>query len=79
MDVLLSQFPYSMDSLVNQPLRSYHDFYENSIAWLSFCGLGSAKDILDMKLLDIIELKQVMKNPETQKLRLNLLGIPTDD
>ena len=78
-DELLSLYPYSMDSLINKPERSYHSFYENTIAWLSFWGLGSANDILDMKLLEINELKQVMKNEEMQKTRLHLIGIPTND
>lgn len=68
-----------MDSLVNQPVRSYHSFYENSIIYLSLLGLGSVNDILNMKLLDIYEVKQVMKSDEMKKLRYNLLGIPTAD
>ena len=68
-----------MDCLVNLPQRSYHAFYENSIIYLSLLGLGSADDILNMKLLEINELKQIMKSDEMQKLRFNLLGIATKD
>ena len=68
-----------MDCLVNQPVRSYHEFYENNIIYLSLLGLGSVNDILDMKLLEINEVKQVMKSEEMQKLRYNLLGVATND
>ena len=68
-----------MDCLVNQPVRSYHEFYENNIIYLSLLGLGSVNDILDMKLLEINEVKQVMRSEEMQKLRYNLLGVVTND
>jgi Na+/H+ antiporter NhaB len=68
-----------MDCLVNQPVRSYHEFYENNIIYLSLLGLGSVNDILDMKLLEINEVKQVMRSEEMQKLRYNLLGVATND
>jgi len=68
-----------MDYLVNQPVRSFHEFYENSIVYLSLLGLGSINDILDMKMLDINEVKQIMRSEENQKLRFNLLGIPTNN
>ncbi len=68
-----------MDCLINQPERHYHNFFEESITYLSLLGLGSINDILDMKLLDIYETKQIMRSEEMQKLRFNLLGIPTKD
>lgn len=68
-----------MDCLINLPQRSYHGFFENSIIYLSLLGLGSVDDILDMKLLEINEIKQIMRSDEMQKLRFNLLGIPTKD
>ena len=68
-----------MDCLINQPVRSYHSFFENSIIYLSLLGLGSTNDILDMKLLEINEIKQIMRSDEMQKLRYNLIGISTKD
>jgi hypothetical protein len=68
-----------MDSLINQPVRSYHSFYENSIIYLSLLGLGSVDDILNLKMLEINELKQIMRSEEMQKTRFNLLGIPVKD
>lgn len=68
-----------MDSLINQPVRSYHNFFESNVVELSLLGLGSANDILNMKLLEIYELKQIMKNDDMIKYRFHLLGIPTND
>lgn len=68
-----------MDWLIDYKNRSYHDFYENYVVYLSLLGLGSAKEILDMSIIEITELKQIMRSEEMQKLRFNLLGIPTKD
>ena len=68
-----------MDWLIDYKNRSYHDFYENCVVYLSLFGLGSAKEILDMSIIEITELKQIMRSEEMQKLRFNLLGIPTKD
>lgn len=68
-----------MDCLVNEPVRSYHSFFENNIIELSLLGLGSANDILNMKLLEIHELKQIMRSDDMLKHRYHLLGIPTND
>ena len=68
-----------MDLLINQPIRSYHNFFESNVVELSLLGLGSANDILNMKLLEIYELKQIMKSDDMIKYRFHLLGIPTND
>ena len=68
-----------MDCLINLPHRSYHSFFENSIVYLSLLGLGSTNDILNMKLLEINEIKKIMRSDDMQKLRYNLIGISTKD
>lgn len=79
MDVLSSKYPYSMDWLINLEGRSYHNFFENGVIYLSLLGLGSVQEILNMSIVDIEECKQIMKKEEMQKLRLSLLGVPVKD
>lgn len=67
-----------MDSLINEPVRQYHAFFEDSVIYLSLLGLGSVDDILNMKMNEITEIKQIMRSDEMKKLRYNLLGIPTE-
>ena len=67
-----------MDLLIDLDNRSYHDFYE-SIINLNLLGMGSVKDILDMSIVDIEEMKQIMRSDEMLKARYKLLGIPVKD
>lgn len=79
MEELSSSYPYSMDWLIDYKNRSLVDFYKNSIVYLSFCGLGSASDIMNMTITEIENLKGCMTDEDLIKFRLTMLGIKTSD
>lgn len=66
-----------MDWLIDRKNRSLKNFYTNSIIPLSFYGLGSVKDILELKMYEIEELKGCLENEELIKLKLILSGAST--
>jgi len=76
---LSSNCPYSMDWLIDYKNRSLVDFYKNSIIYLSFCGFGSASDIMNMSMSEIDNLKMCMNDEEMIKLKLTMLGIKVSD
>ena len=68
-----------MDFLISKNDRSLSDFYKNTIIYLSFYGLGSVKELLSMKMTDLIAFKRCLKDEDVKKLYYGMRGLSIDD
>lgn len=62
-----------MASLISK--RSLDDFFRNMLIPLSLYGLGSVRELLDMKMFELKELKICMEAEDMQELYRNLHGL----
>lgn len=62
-----------MDSLVNK--RSIDDFFVNTILPLTLYGCGSVKEILEMKMYEIVETLMAVKDEDFKKSFYALHGL----
>lgn len=62
-----------MDFLVNK--RSLDDFFVNTILPLVLYGCGTVKEILDMKVYEIIETQMAIKDKDFKKSFYILHGL----
>lgn len=64
-----------MDFLISK--KSLSDFLSNIVVPMSFFGLGSVKDILQLKLWQIYALQNTLKDEDLMELYKTLHGLNT--
>ena len=62
-----------MDFLISK--KSLNDFLSNIVVPMSFFGLGSVKDILQLKLWQIYALQNTLKDEDLMELYKTLHGL----
>ena len=76
MEELSSSYPYSMGLLIDKKNRSLAHFYKDTLIPLSFYGLGSINDLLNMKIYEIKQLRYSINDKSIIKLHYDIIGIP---
>ena len=77
MEQYCSNYPYSMDSLIDSKDRSLKDFFNDEIIPLAFFGLGSVDSLLNLKRHELKQLARSLQDEELQTMyhQLHSLGL----
>lgn len=72
MEQYCSNYPYSMDSLIDAKDRSLSDFFNEEIIPLAFFGLGSVDSLLNLKRHEIKQLERSLQDEDLIQMYHNL-------